>query len=168
QEPGDSSPRDARRIGSILAPDPCGDLLGHAVQGMDDTRASEPAGEAAEEPCAAVVRVDDVGSLHGWPERGGALKVELVLDRDRLRGDVEAAEALGQLLAAAEHADVDALGGDSRDELSQVREGPAALDRRDVDDPHNVACSARRRPSSQIALASPPRSQKGRKYCSER
>ena len=170
QEPLLPHARDVWWVGRVVAADLRSDLLGHPVQRVDDPRVPQAAGEPPEEARPAVLRVDEVGSLQAGPERGRAGDVELVRHRHGLRLHAEPAEALGELLAPAQHQHVHALPGDPRRELPQMRDRPAALDRRDVDDPHpgSGAAALRRCPSTQIAPVRPPISQNGRKYCSER
>ena len=115
-EPGEPRPRHARRVGCLRPADARCDLLGHPVQRMDDTSPVQPAADAAEEACAPVLGVHEVGLSEPPPERRAAAEVELVPDRSGLRRDVERAEALRDRLARADHLDVHSLGRDPRGE----------------------------------------------------
>ena len=166
-EPREPASRHAWRDRGVRAADPRCDLLWHPMQRMERPGAAEPAGDPSEEARPAVVRVDEVGARQLPPQAGTAARIELVAHRHGLGAHSQPAEALGRGVAGAEHVDVDSGRCDARSELSQVRNGAAALDRRDVDDLHPCSASCRC-PSAQMAAARPPISQKGRKYCSER
>jgi hypothetical protein len=83
-EPRDPSARDARRVGRVRAADARCDLLGHPVQRMEHAGAAHPSGQAAEQPCATVVRVHQIGVVETSPELAAAAHVELVRHGDGL------------------------------------------------------------------------------------
>ena len=172
QQPFQARPRDSGRNGRLGAADANRDLFRHPVQGMEDARPAQAAADSAEQTGAAVVRVDEVCARQAVRKCMPTAQIELVPDRHRLGVDAQAPEARGHVLARTEHAHVDPLLGHARRELPQVRDRAAALDGRDVCDLHPagvaVPTASASWPRTQMAAASPPISQNGRKYCSER
>ena len=135
-EPGEPASRDARRVRGVRAADPRCDLLRHPVQRMEHAGAAEPAGEPPEQPARRSwvwTRSAPASFRHRpAPPRASSLwPTGTASARTPSARKLSAAASL-----RAEHVDVDSRRGDARSELPQVRNGAAALDRRDVDDLH--------------------------------
>jgi len=166
KEPGEPRARYSGWQRPIVAADPKSDFLGQSVQCVDDMRRSGAPLRPDEEARPPVVCVDDV-SFEMAPDACGPREVELVAERNGDRLDAGLTKAGGDCLARAQHSNVDSSSSDVGRQIAKVGERPASLEARGVDD-LQTSVAAERRPSAHNAVASPPKSQNGAKYCSER